>query len=106
MQPGIFSTLALSRDERRTAPHGGDGQEGRPAKAIGAQIFDHALGVLVPVDDDVLQGAAPSTISMARSSFSGTSIRISATTPCTPLFGRRRGPSMQHLLDGMLFRPS
>ena len=49
--------LPLLCGERAPA-HGRNRQKRRAAKAVLAQVLDHALGVLVPVDDDVLQRAA------------------------------------------------
>ena len=54
---GQLQHLALARVEHAGA-HRADGQEGGAAKAVVAQVFDHALGVLVALDDDVLQSAA------------------------------------------------
>lgn len=49
--------LALARVEHPRA-HRADRQKRRPAEAVVAQILDHALGVFVALDDDVLQRAA------------------------------------------------
>ena len=54
---GQLQHLALARVEH-AGPHRADGQEGGAAKAVVAQILDHALGVLVALDDDVLQSPA------------------------------------------------
>ncbi len=52
-----FQNLALARVEHAGA-HRADGQKCGAAEAVVAQVLDHALGVLVALDDDVLQSAA------------------------------------------------
>ena len=54
---GQLQHLALARVEHAGA-HRADGQKCGAAEAVVAQVFDHALGVLVALDDDVLQSAA------------------------------------------------
>ena len=76
-----FQNLALARVEHAGA-HRADGQKCGAAEAVVAQVLDHALGVLVALDDDVLQSAAQHHVDGALQLFR-TSIS-SATTPCTP----------------------
>ena len=54
---GQLEHLALACVENART-HRADRQKRRPAKAIVAQVFNHALGVLVALDDDILQSPA------------------------------------------------
>ena len=90
--------LPLLRGERAPA-HGRDRQKRRPPEAVLAQVFDHALGVLVAVDDDVLQRAAEHHVDRALELF-GHVDQVGDDTRSRVV--RQAARLHEHLLDGIV----
>ena len=90
--------IALLRGQRAPA-HGGDGQERGAPEAVLAQVFDHALGVLVAVHHDVLQ--CPAQHHVQRPLQAGRDVDQVGHHAVHPGIGDAPGLH-QHLLDGIV----
>ena len=95
---GHAQHLPLLGRERAPA-HRCDGQEGGPSEAVGAQVFDHALGVLVPIYHHVLKRSAQNHVDGALQLRRNVNqVRHNAVHAAV-----RRAPRLQkHLLDGIV----